>query len=107
MNYLLAQADVENVTGIGEAAGTTLDPATALAISAGIWLVIILAIIWSFIWKGIALWKAARNGAKVWYVVLLLVNTLGILEIIYIFAIAKKTEVVQGPQTPPMTTPQV
>lgn len=47
-------------------------------------------LIWTGIWKAIALWKAARNSDKVWYVVLLLVNTVGILEIIYIYVINKK-----------------
>jgi hypothetical protein len=49
--------------------------------------------IWVIIWKGIALWKAARNGSKVWYVVLLVVNTVGILEIIYTFYFSKKDEI--------------
>lgn len=48
-------------------------------------LVFTLALLWSFIWKGIALWKAARNNDTVWFVVLLFVNTLGILEIVYIY----------------------
>lgn len=56
----------------------------------GIKILIAAAIIWSLIWKGIALWKAARNYQKAWYVVLLLINTLGILDIIYIFAFAKR-----------------
>ena len=46
--------------------------------------------IWALAWKGIALWKAARNGSKVWYVFLLIFNTLGILEIIYIFFFSNK-----------------
>lgn len=41
-------------------------------------------IIWLLIWKGIALWHAARNKQKVWFVALILVNTVGILEIIYL-----------------------
>jgi len=45
---------------------------------------------WSFIWKGIALWKTARNGSKPWFIILLLVNTVGILEIVYIFFLSKK-----------------
>lgn len=52
------------------------------------WLIAI-AIIWTLSWKGAALWKAARNGSKGWFVVLLVINTLGILEIIYIFAFSK------------------
>lgn len=54
-------------------------------------LIISLAI-WSIIWKGIALWKAARNSSKAWFVVMLAVNTMGILEIIYIFFFSKKKE---------------
>lgn len=45
--------------------------------------------LWSLVWKGWALWKAAKNGSKVWFVVLLVVNTLGILEILYIFVFGK------------------
>lgn len=50
----------------------------------------LLIVLWSLAWKGIALWKAARLGHKAWFVALLVVNTVGILEIIYIFAIAQK-----------------
>lgn len=46
--------------------------------------------IWTLIWKGIALWKAAQNGSKPWFIALLIVNTTGILEIIYIFFFSKK-----------------
>ncbi len=52
----------------------------------------ILLMIWSLVWKGIALWKAARLGQKYWFIALLVVNTLAILEIIYIFVISRKKE---------------
>ena len=52
---------------------------------AGLFSVVVLMAIWSIIWKGIALWKAARNGSKPWYIIMLVVNTVGILEILYIF----------------------
>lgn len=42
-------------------------------------------LIWSLAWKGFALWKSARRNSPVWFVVLLVVNTFGILEILYIF----------------------
>ena len=48
---------------------------------------ILVAVLWSIAWKGYALWLAARNGHKWWFIALLLTNTLAILEIIYIFAI--------------------
>lgn len=40
--------------------------------------------IWELVWKGSALWKAACNKQKYWFVGLLLVNTLGILPIVYL-----------------------
>jgi methionyl-tRNA synthetase len=42
-------------------------------------------IIWSIIWKGLALWKSARKEHLIWFIILLVINTLGILEILYIF----------------------
>lgn len=51
--------------------------------------VLVLLVIWSLIWKGLALWRAARRNESAWYVILLVLNTLGILEIIYYFFIAK------------------
>lgn len=44
-----------------------------------------LVLLWSLIWKGIALWQAAGRRHITWYVLLLVMNTLGILEILYIF----------------------
>ncbi len=51
---------------------------------------IILLVVWVIIWKGIALWKAAKNGSKSWFIALLVLNTIGILKIIYIFYFAKE-----------------
>jgi methionyl-tRNA synthetase len=48
--------------------------------------------VWSLFWMGWALWRAARDGSKIWFIVLLLVHTMGILDIIYIFIISKKSE---------------
>ncbi|MCL5795284.1 MAG: DUF5652 family protein [Patescibacteria group bacterium] len=55
---------------------------------AWMWLWILLWI-WSLIWKAFALWKSARNNSVVWFIVFILVNTLGILEILYIYIFAK------------------
>jgi methionyl-tRNA synthetase len=46
--------------------------------------VIVAAVLWSLAWKGLALWRSARAGQTVWYVVLLVVNTVGLLEIAYL-----------------------
>ena len=52
--------------------------------------VFVLFVIWVIPWKGIALWKAAHNNSIPWFVILLIFNTLGILEILYIFLFSKK-----------------
>jgi hypothetical protein len=52
--------------------------------------VLFAAILWTLLWKGLALWRAARNGQKAWYIALLLINTLGILEIVYILYFSQK-----------------
>jgi len=57
-----------------------------------LWLVIPLALVWSMVWKGIALWRAGRNDDLAWFIVLFIVSTLGILPIIYIFAFSRKRE---------------
>lgn len=50
----------------------------------------VVAAIWSLPWKGWALWRAAQNRNKRWFVVLLLVNTLGVLDILYLYVWGKK-----------------
>lgn len=48
-----------------------------------------LLLLWSFFWKGLALWHSAQRRQPWWFVILLIVNTVGILEIIYLFGVAK------------------
>jgi hypothetical protein len=50
---------------------------------------VILLVVWSLTWQGIALWHAARNRQTIWFVVFLLVHTAGILEIIYLLFFRK------------------
>jgi len=45
---------------------------------------------WSIVWKGIALWRAANLKQRNWFIGILLLNTLGILEIVYLFFFATK-----------------
>ncbi len=45
---------------------------------------------WSLLWKGLALWNAAKNSQRNWFMIMLVLNTIGILEIVYLFAFAKK-----------------
>lgn len=46
-------------------------------------------ILWSNVWKMLALWKSARNNSLGWFVIFALCNTVGILEILYIFGFSK------------------
>ena len=55
-------------------------------------LVLIPLLIWSIFWKGWALWRAAKMDSKIWFVVLLVVNTVGILDILYIFVFSKMNQ---------------
>lgn len=48
-------------------------------------------ILWSITWKGLALWKSSHEESKVWFIVFLVVNTLGILEILYLYVFNKKS----------------
>lgn len=53
---------------------------------------LIILMIWELVWKGVALWKASRNKQLIWFVFLLIFNTIGILPIIYILFADKKNK---------------
>lgn len=46
-------------------------------------------LIWTFVWKGLGLWHAARNARWGWFIALLLINTGGLLEIFFLFFVLK------------------
>ena len=54
------------------------------------WWVLLIVLAWTLPWKAVALWKAARRGERGWFVALFLINTFALLEIYYIFMIAKQ-----------------
>jgi hypothetical protein len=60
--------------------------------------IILLITAWTLPWKAVALWKAAHSKQTVWFVVLLILNTLAILEIVYIFYFSKKKVPAQPPE---------
>jgi len=66
--------------------GYLADIATQMGVS--MWLLAII-LIWTAIWKLLALWKSARNTHSIWFVVLALFNTVGILPILYIYVFSK------------------
>lgn len=51
---------------------------------------IIILAFWEMGWKGIALWKAARNNQLKWFVAIFVINTVGILPIVYLKFFQKK-----------------
>ncbi len=52
--------------------------------------VIIILVLWEAVWKLMALWKSARNNHLAWFICIALINTIGILPIVYIFLMHKK-----------------
>jgi len=60
---------------------------TTMGIPPAVGVVFAILVLWSLVWKGLALWRAAKRGEKIWFIVFLIVNTAGILEIIYLFLI--------------------
>lgn len=53
---------------------------------------IIILTAWELIWKLIAMWKAGRNNHLAWFIIIALINTVGILPIIYILIQRKKAK---------------
>lgn len=49
--------------------------------------------LWTLFWKGVALWRASRSGQRNWFIaflaVMTFINTVGILELIYLFKFSK------------------
>jgi len=48
-----------------------------------------LLVLWTLFWKGLALWHSGRRDQPWWFIILLIVNTAGLLEIIYLFLVLK------------------
>lgn len=48
-----------------------------------------LIMLWGLFWKGLALWHSAGRKQGWWFLLLLVLNTAGILEIIYLFGVLK------------------
>ncbi len=46
--------------------------------------IVLVVVLWTVILKGYALWHAARGSQRWWFIALLIINTLGILEIVYL-----------------------
>ncbi len=60
-------------------------------ISQNIWLVGLSVITLPI--KGFAIWYSARLSHKLWFIILFISNTLGILDLIYILFVARKYKI--------------
>ena len=61
-----------------------------LAEQPGTFALILALVLWSAIWKGFALYRAGSLNSVPWFVVLFILNTAGILEILYLFVFSKR-----------------
>lgn len=48
---------------------------------------------WEIVWKSIALWKAARHNQLYWFIAIIIINSVGILPILYILFFQKERKV--------------
>ena len=72
--------------------------ATQLGIS--VWLLVVV-FVWSFVWKLLALWKSARKNHLVWFIAMGILNTMGILEILYIYVFSDMAKSKRSVQSKP------
>jgi len=49
-----------------------------------------LFVLWSLLWKGLALWRSAKEDNRYWFIAFLVVHTGGLLELAYLFFFAKE-----------------
>ncbi|NLL28026.1 MAG: hypothetical protein GX259_04460 [Bacteroidales bacterium] len=61
-------------------------------ISTALMVIIIILSVWDLVWKLIAMWKAGRNNHLAWFIIIAIINTVGILPIIYILTHRKKKD---------------
>lgn len=86
MNYLNGYGGYSGYDGYGGFEGFGMHNWGLLH---GVASIFIISLLWIFFWKGLALWHSAKRGDKWRFVALLLINTLGILEIGYLLLVAK------------------
>ena len=51
---------------------------------------IVIITLWDFFWKAWGLWISAQRKEKIWFALILIINSAGILPIIYILFFQKK-----------------
>jgi hypothetical protein len=56
------------------------------------WFIVLIIVLslWDSVWKLIGLWRSARNNQLGWFICIAVINTLGILPIIYVMQDKKR-----------------
>ncbi|MBI4152271.1 hypothetical protein HY495_01055 [Candidatus Woesearchaeota archaeon] len=62
-------------------------------------------LLWTLIWKGIGLWHAAREKKKGWFLAILVLNTAGLLPIIYLIWFREQEKMVVAGENETSTKP--
>ena len=60
---------------------------TFLSTPMGVMIFVVVLLIlaaWEAVWKGIGMWKSARQNQLPWFICILIFNTVGILPIVYL-----------------------
>ncbi len=52
--------------------------------------VLVALVVWSAVWKGLSLWRAAKDDSRGWFVALFALNTAGLLDMIYLFGVSRR-----------------
>ena len=52
--------------------------------------IVLIIVAWTLYWKYYAIWYAVKHDHKWWFIALLVINTAGILEILYLYVFSKK-----------------
>ena len=60
----------------------------ASQIGAPIWLMYLI-LVWTAVWKLLAMWRAAKHKHIAWFIVMGVINTIGILPILYLYVFSK------------------
>jgi hypothetical protein len=58
-------------------------------LTGGMLALFLIVTIWEIVWKGFGMWKSARRGSPIWFIAILIFNTVGILPILYIFVFSE------------------
>lgn len=45
---------------------------------------LLVLLIWTVIWQGLGLWRSSRSGQRNWFIAMLIVNSAGILPIVFL-----------------------